>query len=116
MIKEFGIDSTVNFALFRSPGYRDELTQVHLNLQLQSIPVRYVSCALGILLPPDPTPCSAYSSHGDMLYLQERKDGLGSEFTDLGKKNGLKEVEEDEVDKLLSKMDGRVVRQKDSQL
>ena len=67
---------------------------------------------------PCSTPCPAHSRHGDMLYLQERQDGLKSEFTDSGgnEVKSQQDVEEDEVDRTLSKMDGRIVRKKDSQL
>ena len=58
--------------------------------------------------------------HGDMLYLQESSSGLGSEVmeTDAGEPDTVKsqEVEENEVDKVLSKADGRIVREKDPQL
>lgn len=55
-----------------------------------------------------------------MLYLQESGSGLLSEAMDTestsgeGSKGQL--VEEDEVDKVLSKEDGRIVRKKDPQL
>ena len=55
-----------------------------------------------------------------MLYLQESSSGLGSEVmeTDTGEPDTVKsqEVEENEVDKVLSKADGRIVREKDPQL
>ena len=64
------------------------------------------------------THCPSHYRHGDMLYLQERQDGLRSEFTDTGgnEVKSQQDVEEDEVDRVLSKMDGRIVRKKDSQL
>ena len=40
VVAEFDIDLSTNFALFRSPAYRDELTQAHLNMQLKTIPIR----------------------------------------------------------------------------
>ena len=60
------------------------------------------------------------SRHGDMLYLQERGGGLGSEDMDTGPNQSdagnSQIVEEDEVDKILSKADGRIERKKDPQL
>ena len=52
-----------------------------------------------------------------MLYLQENTSGLRSKVMDLDAlaEKG-PEVEEDEVDQILSKADGRILRKKDPQL
>ena len=63
--------------------------------------------------------------HGDMLYLQESGSGSQlSEEMDTGSASAAASgegskgqvVEEDEVDKVLSKADGRIMRKKDPQL
>ena len=71
--------------------------------------------------------------HGDMLYLQESDSGgqpsSSSEDMDTGSGSSSgaaapasgegskgQQVEEDEVDKVLSKADGRIMRKKDPQL
>ena len=58
--------------------------------------------------------------HGDMLYLQESGSGQLSEDMDTESATGERSkgqlVEEDEVDKVLSKADGRIMRKKDPQL
>ena len=41
--REFQLDETQSFsAVYRSPGYRDELSQRELGLTLQAIPIKLV--------------------------------------------------------------------------
>ena len=144
VVREFGLEQSNEFSLFRAPGRRDELTRAHLSSPLENIPIWWVR------IPPPPPhprfvlgtghsvcvcrrsatpravglglPCtsSISCSHGDMLYLVDSVGGLVAD-------NTVKEVpateapptsgvEEDEVDRILAQRDGKVYRKKDPQL
>ena len=40
--REFQLDESQSFSVYRSPGYRDELSQKELGLTLQAIPIKLV--------------------------------------------------------------------------
>ena len=114
--REFQLDESQSFSVYRSAGYRNELSQKELGLTLQAIPIKlvrsardffrvHVTCLVChvILL------CMVLNRHEDMLYLSETSGrGLQQETT--------KDTVEDEIDQLLKKRDGLIHRDRDPQL
>lgn len=98
MLKEKAADSfgfkATSISLFLAPNSRNELNFMLMKKPLYEIPI----------------------SHGDMLYLAEKKtlDSAPTQSPSLPRAQV--KVEEDEVDRLLSTRDGLVHRKKDSQL
>ena len=111
--REFQLDESQSFSMYRSPGYRDELSQNELTLPLQVISIRYDLSLLGhvswLLCHVVYYPCTL-TRHGDMLYLSETGG------SDQKKEELTGDVAEDEIDRLLRKKDGMIQRKRDPQL
>lgn len=91
VISDFQLRTSDTFSLYRSPGLKDELTRLHLPMQLQHIPL----------------------NHGDMLYLAEKKPSSAGAREPVAMVAG---VQEEAVDCALAARDGKINRQRDPQL